>query len=115
MEKFLPLLKVERDVIPLYPIHMAILVCACIWLLLLIIAFKLMLLPAPIDSLQRKYCRNVIHYKERMYKHLDVWLKIMYYDGKPSATELQSALDEDNCEELDLVGSCAVIALIGLL
>ena len=31
-----------------------------------------------------------------MYKGLDVWLKMMYHDGKPSATELQSALDEDD-------------------
>eukprot|EP00731_Ephydatia_muelleri_P028789 Em0020g433a len=69
VEKFLPTLKLEREAIPLYPCHVAML---------------------------RKYCRSVLNYKEKMHKGFDVWLRQNYPDGKPSGLQLQSALAEDD-------------------
>ena len=91
VEKFLPTLKLEREAIPLYPCHVAMLVRAH-----LANATNVFICMERLVPLQRKYCRSVLNYKEKMYKGFDVWLRQNYPDGKPSGLQLQSALAEDD-------------------
>ncbi|KAL5473701.1 hypothetical protein EMCRGX_G028224 [Ephydatia muelleri] len=91
VEKFLPTLKLEREAIPLYPCHVAMLVRAH-----LANATNVFICMERLVPLQRKYCRSVLNYKEKMHKGFDVWLRQNYPDGKPSGLQLQSALAEDD-------------------
>eukprot|EP00731_Ephydatia_muelleri_P003050 Em0001g3050a len=69
VEKFLPVLKVNRDVITSFPSHVAIF---------------------------RKYCRTVLTSKHNTYKGFQQWLNMNYTTGKPSDEELAAALQEED-------------------
>lgn len=87
MNKFLPILKADQSAIPFYPCHVALLVRSHV-------PMEMMYRCSPIICM---YCRTVVNYKDRMHKGFDTWLQMKYHDGKPSVTELQSILQEEDC------------------
>eukprot|EP00731_Ephydatia_muelleri_P016376 Em0009g800a len=69
VDKFLPFLKVEKEAIPNYKLHVAVL---C------------------------KYCRSVLTSQTNTYKGFQTWLKMHFHEGIPSSVEMQTMLAEED-------------------
>eukprot|EP00731_Ephydatia_muelleri_P033267 Em0027g15a len=69
VDKFLPFLKVEKEAIPNYKLHVAVL---C------------------------KYCRSVLTSQTNTYKWFQTWLKMHFHEGILSSVEMQTMLAEED-------------------
>ena len=88
--KFLSILKVDKEEIPNYHLHVAQLVRVALPCYMLHDTSTLDL------CIQRKFCRTEKSSRSMTHKGFDAWLKSNYEGGQPTAVDLQTAQDDED-------------------